>query len=123
MDTISITCIINNISRFIHLVSSQTMKAMPIQKDYRQLVGVLKLLKAVLDEIVDYKVPIDEFLYKECEELDVAVNETREFIENWSPNMSKIYSVSNILTPSPPPPPEKRGNNLLGTHYSKGMIF
>ncbi|KAG7984742.1 hypothetical protein I3843_04G176700 [Carya illinoinensis] len=93
MDTKSVTCLTNNISRFIHLVSSQTTKAMPLQKDYRQLVGVLKLLKAVLDEIVDYKIPTDEFLYKECEELDVAVNETRDFIENWSPTMSKICSV------------------------------
>lgn len=66
---------------------------MPILKDYRDLVGALKLLKAVLDEVVDYKIPSDEILCKECEELDITVNETREFIENWSPKVSKICSV------------------------------
>ncbi|KAF5482413.1 hypothetical protein F2P56_002986 [Juglans regia] len=93
MDATVVNCLINSISRFIHLVSSQSIKHLPLQKDYRHLVGVLKLLKAVLDETVDYKIPSDEILYKECEELDVAINETREFIENWSPKMSKICSV------------------------------
>lgn len=97
MDTSSVKCLINSISRFILLVSCQTMKAMPIQKDYRDLVGALKLLKAVLDEVVDYKIPSDEILCKECEELDTAINETREFMENWSPKMSKLGSVSNIF--------------------------
>ena len=97
MDTSSVKCLINSISRFIHLVSCQTMKSMPILKDYRDLVGALKLLKAVLDEVVDYKIPSDEILCKECEELDITVNETREFIENWSPKVSKICSVSSLL--------------------------
>ncbi|KAB1223754.1 U-box domain-containing protein 3 [Morella rubra] len=93
MDTASVKCLINSISRFIHLVSCQTMKTMPIQTDYRDLVSVLKLLKAVLDEVVENKIPSDEILYKECEELDMTVNETREFIETWSPKTSKICSV------------------------------
>nr|XP_023907556.1 U-box domain-containing protein 3 [Quercus suber]XP_023907557.1 U-box domain-containing protein 3 [Quercus suber] len=93
MDTSSVKCLINSISRFILLVSCQTMKAMPVQKDYRDLVNALKLLKAVLDEVVDYKIPSDEILCKECEELDTAINETREFMENWSPKMSKLCSV------------------------------
>lgn len=83
------------------------MKAMPIQKDYRDLVGALKLLKAVLDEVVDYKIPSDEILCKECEELDTAINETREFMENWSPKMSKLCSVSNIFL----------------TYFPRGSIF
>jgi hypothetical protein len=97
MDTTSVKCLINSISRFILLVSCQTMKPLPIQKDYRDLVGVLKPLKAVLDEVVDSIIPSDEILYKQCEELDMAVDEAREFIENWSPKMSKICSVSNLL--------------------------
>lgn len=107
MDTSAVKCLLNSISRFILLVSCQTMKAMPIQKDYRDLVGALKLLKAVLDEVVDYKIPSDEILCKECEELDTAINETREFMENWSPKMSKLCSVSNILL----------------TYFPRGSIF
>jgi hypothetical protein len=113
MDTTSVKCLINSISRFILLVSCQTMKPLPIQKDYRDLVGVLKPLKAVLDEVVDSIIPSDEILYKQCEELDMAVDEAREFIENWSPKMSKICSVSNLLLTYPgsivnPPPPLKK---------------
>ncbi|PQM36267.1 U-box domain-containing protein 3 isoform X2 [Prunus yedoensis var. nudiflora] len=38
MDMASIKCLINSISRFVHLVSSQRSKPMPIQKDYRTIV-------------------------------------------------------------------------------------
>lgn len=93
MDMASIKCLINSISRFVHLVSSQRSKPMPIQKDYKTIVDVLKLLKPLLDEVVDYKIPSDEILYKECEELDMAVNGAREFMENWSPKLSRILSA------------------------------
>ncbi|TQE13802.1 hypothetical protein C1H46_000809 [Malus baccata] len=98
MDIASIKCLINSISRFVHLVSSQTSKRIPIQKDYRTIVDVLKLLKSLLDEVVDFKIPSDDILYKECDELDMAVNGAREFMEKWSPKSSKILSVSaNLL--------------------------
>ncbi|KAF2286825.1 hypothetical protein GH714_030552 [Hevea brasiliensis] len=87
---VTVRCLINSISRFILLVSCQTQTPMPIQKDYRSMAMVLKHLKTVLDEIVDYEVSSDEILYKECEELDLAVNEAREFMENCYPKMSKI---------------------------------
>ena len=61
------------------------------------MVGVLKRLKPVLDDVMDYKLPLHENLYKECEELDVRVNEARDFIEKWGPKMSKIHSVSEYL--------------------------
>ncbi|TXG63835.1 hypothetical protein EZV62_010829 [Acer yangbiense] len=93
MDTASVRCLVNSISRFIHLVSCLTMKLIPIRKDYKNMVGVLKLLKPVLDEVVDCKIPSDEILNKECEEMDMTVNEAREFMENWSPKMSKISGV------------------------------
>ncbi|XP_044503591.1 U-box domain-containing protein 3-like isoform X2 [Mangifera indica] len=90
---ISVRCLINSISRFIHLISCLSIKVPSIQNDYKNIAGVLKLLKPLLDEVVDYKIPSDEILNKECEELDMAVNEAREFMEKWSPKMSKICSV------------------------------
>lgn len=96
MDTTSVRCLINSISRFIHLVSCQTIKLTPVQKAYKIMAGALKLLKTLLDEVVDYKIPSDEILIKECEELDMAVNEAREFVENWSPKMSKFLCVSSL---------------------------
>uniref|UniRef100_A0A2P2JYM7 RING-type E3 ubiquitin transferase n=1 Tax=Rhizophora mucronata TaxID=61149 RepID=A0A2P2JYM7_RHIMU len=93
MDTTSMRCLINSICRFIHLVSCQTGRPTLIQKDYKSMVVVLKHLKPVLDEVVDYQISSDEILCQECEKLDVAVNEGREFMENWCSKMSKIYSV------------------------------
>ena len=97
MDTTSVRCLINSISRFIHLVSCQSIKVVPVEKDYRNMVVALKLLKLLLDDVVDCEIPSDEILYKECEELDMLVNEAREFMENWCPKMSKIHRVSLIL--------------------------
>ncbi|KAJ7977232.1 RING-type E3 ubiquitin transferase [Quillaja saponaria] len=93
MDATSSKCLINSISRFLHLVSCQTTKCIPIQKDYCSIVGILKHLKPVLDEVVDCKIPSDEYLHKECEELDMIVNEARDFVENWCPKMSKIHGI------------------------------
>ncbi|XP_061968843.1 U-box domain-containing protein 3-like [Populus nigra] len=93
METSSVRCLINSISRFMHLVSCQTKKYMPIQKDYEIMVIMLKHLKPVLDEVDDYNISSDEILCRECEELDAAVNEAREFMEKWCPQMSRICSV------------------------------
>ncbi|WOG94925.1 hypothetical protein DCAR_0314222 [Daucus carota subsp. sativus] len=93
MDTKSVSCLINTISRFLHLLSSFEMKNMPAQNGYRNIASSLKILKLILDNVVESKVSSDEILCKECEILDVAVNEAREFIENWSPQMSKFCSV------------------------------
>ncbi|KAK7277556.1 hypothetical protein RJT34_22571 [Clitoria ternatea] len=92
-DTTSMKCLINSISRFVHLVSCQTMKPMPFQKICSNMVGVLKRLKPVLDDVMDYKISLDESLCKECEKLDMRVNEARDFIEKWGPKASKIHSV------------------------------
>ncbi|GMH27983.1 hypothetical protein Nepgr_029826 [Nepenthes gracilis] len=62
-------------------------------KDFESVAVLMKHLKPVLDEIADDKVPLDDILLKECEELDAAVNEAREFIERLSPKMSRIFSV------------------------------
>ncbi|XP_022771280.1 U-box domain-containing protein 3-like isoform X2 [Durio zibethinus] len=93
MATTSVRCLINSISRFIHLVSCQTIKGVPIEKEYRKIVVVLKLLKPLLDDVVDCEIPSDEVLFKDCEELDMLVNEAREFLENWCPTMSKTHRV------------------------------
>ncbi|KAL2321054.1 hypothetical protein Fmac_030023 [Flemingia macrophylla] len=92
-NTISVKCLVNGISRFIHLVSCQTVKLVPLQMNCNNMAGVLKYLKPMLDDIVDYNIALDENLYRECEELDMWVKEAREFIQKWGPKMSKIHSV------------------------------
>jgi len=55
---------------------------------------MLKHLKPILDEVDDDKVRSDRNLWRECEVLDISVNAAREFMERWSPKMSRILSVS-----------------------------
>ncbi|URE01224.1 Kinesin-associated protein (KAP) [Musa troglodytarum] len=92
MDGEIIGGLINSISRFIHLVACQTIKSAAI-KDFRKIVGILKLLKPVLDEALDSELPLDGHLVKESEELDAAVNDARELTEKAPHRMSKIYTV------------------------------
>ncbi|KAK9067543.1 hypothetical protein SSX86_011654 [Deinandra increscens subsp. villosa] len=86
-------CVTNSFSRFIHLVTFGVPKNLPSQQDYKYVANSLKLFKRVLDNIDGSCIQSNELLCKEFEELDVAVNEAREFIENWSFHMSKIYGV------------------------------
>ena len=93
MDKNIIGGLINSISRLIHLVACQTMKSSDL-KGITYIVRVLKLLKPVLDEVLETGIPSDEKLTRELEELDIAVNKSREFMEKRSYKMSKIYTVS-----------------------------
>ncbi|KEH23933.1 armadillo/beta-catenin repeat protein [Medicago truncatula] len=93
MDLTSAKCVLNSISRLIHLVSCQAVKPVPLQKNCNNMVAALRCLKPVLDDVVDYKIPLDENPYRECDELDIQVNEAREFVEKWSPKTSRIHSV------------------------------
>ena len=94
METKSARCLINSISRLILLVSCQTMKFMPTQKDFESMTVLMKHMKPFLDEVIDEKIRPDENLLEECEKLDIDINEARECIERWSPKASKILSVS-----------------------------
>lgn len=96
MDLTSVKCLINSISRFIHLVTCRISKTVPGQKDFEDTASMLKLLKPTLDDVVDTRVPSDETVCRECEEMDTAINEAREFLENYSPKKSKILSVSTF---------------------------
>ena len=96
METRSISCLINSISRFVHLVSCQTSRSLPTLKDFQSMAGLLKHLKPFLDEVVDGKIIPDRIFLKECEKLDIDVNEAREFMEKWTSKASRILSVSNL---------------------------
>lgn len=87
-------CLSNSFSRFIHLITFGVPKNLPCQQEYKDAASSFKLFKRILDNIDDTNIHPDEILCKEFEELDVAVNEAREFVENWGVHMSKICGVS-----------------------------
>ncbi|RID65228.1 hypothetical protein BRARA_D00441 [Brassica rapa] len=93
MDPVPVRCLLNSISRYLHLVACQTIRYKPIQTCIGNVVHLLKLLKPFLDDVVDCKVPPDDCLNSACEDLDSVVNQAREFLEDWSPKMSKLFGV------------------------------
>ncbi|KAJ4904669.1 U-box domain-containing protein 3 [Raphanus sativus] len=93
MDPVPVRCLLNSISRYLHLVACQTIRYKPIQTCVGNVVHLLKLVKPFLDDVVDCKVPPDDCLNSACEDLDSVVNQAREFLEDWSPKMSKLFGV------------------------------
>ncbi|VVB05696.1 unnamed protein product [Arabis nemorensis] len=94
MDPVPVRCLLNSISRYLHLVACQTIRCSnPIQTCIGNVVLLLKLLKPWLDEVVDCKIPSDDCLNRSCEDLDSVVNQAREFLEDWSPKLSKLFGV------------------------------
>ncbi|KAL8137222.1 hypothetical protein V2J09_003223 [Rumex salicifolius] len=93
MENKSIRCLINGISRFIHLISCQTSMLMPSHKDFERVAMLMKHLNPFLDEVVGEKISPDGIFLKECEKLDTDVKEATDCIERWSSNASKILSV------------------------------
>ncbi|KAL9227610.1 hypothetical protein vseg_003281 [Gypsophila vaccaria] len=92
METNSVRCLSNTLSRFIHLMSCQTWNSIPTQY-LKSMATLLKYLKPLLDDIDEDEVASDSNLWKTCENLDDSVNAARDFIERWSPKTSKILSV------------------------------
>ncbi|KAL0848037.1 hypothetical protein Bca101_021284 [Brassica carinata] len=94
MDPVPVRCLLNTISRYLHLVACQTIRYNPIQTCIGNVVHLLRLLKPILDELVDCKTPPDDdCLNSACEDLDSVVNQAREFLEDWSPKLSKLFGV------------------------------
>ncbi|XP_010243920.1 PREDICTED: U-box domain-containing protein 4 [Nelumbo nucifera] len=95
MEISYLKALLNNISRLGHL-SSNNVDSEPVKKYYQKLDEILKLLRSILDGIVDSDKASDEILNKTFEELDGFVDEARELIESWHPMMSKVYFVLQI---------------------------
>ncbi|KAK7290368.1 hypothetical protein RIF29_04735 [Crotalaria pallida] len=84
---------VNGISSFLHLSFSGKYNSEPVTKYYQKAEEILKLLKPIIDAIVNSELASDEVLCKMFEELGHAVDELREHIENWHLLSSKVYFV------------------------------
>lgn len=88
--------LLNNISSFFRLSSSDNLNSMPVQKYHQKIEEILKLLKPILDTIVDSEIASDGLLTKSFEDLCQSVHELRELFESWHPLTSKVYFVLQI---------------------------
>ncbi|KAJ1422909.1 Zinc finger, RING/FYVE/PHD-type [Sesbania bispinosa] len=69
------------------------MNSEPVSKYYQKAEEILKLLKPIIDAIVNSELTTDEVLNKMFEELGHVIDELKEHIENWHPLSSKVYFI------------------------------
>ncbi|KAK4380284.1 hypothetical protein RND71_002146 [Anisodus tanguticus] len=85
--------LLNNISCFSHLSSSDHMSGDLVRRYYCKIEDILKLVKPILDSIVDVEAASGELLLKAFAGLAQRVDELRELFETWEPLCSKVYFV------------------------------
>ena len=95
MEISLLKALLNNISSFLHLLSIDNLSSDLVQKHHQKAEEILKLLKPILDAIVDSEIASDEVLTKAFDELGQSVDELRDLFENWQPLASKVYFVSS----------------------------
>lgn len=88
--------LVNNISSFFHLSAHENINCEPVQKYYRKIEEILKLLKPVLDSIFDAEITSNEKLQKAFSGLGQCVEELRDIFESWQMLMSKVYFVLQV---------------------------
>ncbi|XP_022865468.1 U-box domain-containing protein 4-like [Olea europaea var. sylvestris] len=88
--------LLNSIASVFQLSSRESIKCEPVQKYHQKIEEMLKLLKPILDAILDAEIPKDEILQKEFAGLCQSVDNLREMFENWEPLMSKVYFVLQV---------------------------
>lgn len=86
--------LLSNISSFLRLSSLDNINVDPVQKYYQRVEEILKLLKPILDAIVDSEIASSEVFNKVFQELAQSIDELREIFESWQTLSSKVYFVS-----------------------------
>ncbi|NP_001312594.1 U-box domain-containing protein 4-like isoform X1 [Nicotiana tabacum] len=85
--------LLNNISCFSHLSSSDHISGELVRRYYCKIEDILKLVKPILDAIVDVEAASGELLLKAFAGLAQCVDELRELFETLEPLCSKVYFV------------------------------
>ncbi|XP_020573975.1 U-box domain-containing protein 4-like [Phalaenopsis equestris] len=93
MELSSIKILLNSISCFGLLSSSNAIKAEIVKRYCQKIDEILMLLKLVLEEAVLYEIIPDAKLTEVLIQLDSIVNEASELLRSWHETMSKVYFV------------------------------
>lgn len=89
--------LLNNISQFFHLSSSESISDVLVQRYYCKNEDLLNILKPILEAIVDVEAASNELLQKAFGRVAQFIDGLRELYETWQPLGSKVYFVwSNI---------------------------
>lgn len=93
MEISLLKALLNNISLYFRLSSHENINQEPVRKYYRKIEEILKLLKPVLDAVLQSDMTFEELLQKAFVELGLSVSDLRKLFENWQPLGSKINFV------------------------------
>ncbi|XP_019240356.1 PREDICTED: U-box domain-containing protein 4-like isoform X2 [Nicotiana attenuata] len=85
--------LLNNISQFFHLSSSESISDVLVQRYYCKNEDLLNILKPILEAIVDVEAASSELLQKAFARLAQFIDELRELYETWQLLGSKVYFV------------------------------
>ncbi|XVF59331.1 hypothetical protein PTKIN_Ptkin07bG0267200 [Pterospermum kingtungense] len=96
MEISLLKALLSNISSFLNLSSFENINKEPVQKYYLRAEEILKLLKSILNAIVDSEITSDEVLTKAFDGLGLSIEELREQFESWQPLLSKVYFVLQV---------------------------
>ncbi|KAL8498546.1 hypothetical protein ACS0TY_021760 [Phlomoides rotata] len=88
--------LLENINSFLELSSYESISCELVKKHHQNIEEILKLLKQVLDAIVNTEIASVEMLQNEFAGLHQSVDELRQIFENWQPLMSKLYFVLQV---------------------------
>ncbi|XP_074280490.1 U-box domain-containing protein 4 [Silene latifolia] len=83
--------LLHNISSFLRLSSSDNFNLEPLRKNTQKMEEILKLLKSILDAVIDTKVASDELLSKPLEQIGLSIDESRDVMESWDSLSSRVY--------------------------------
>ncbi|OEL30124.1 hypothetical protein BAE44_0008856 [Dichanthelium oligosanthes] len=90
--------IINSISNFRVLFSSNAVETELVKRYGRKIDEMLDLLKMVIDGVLTQITPDDKLL-EVLQELDVTINEALKLLGSWDWMMSRIYFVTPLSLP------------------------
>lgn len=85
--------IINSISSFRALLSSNVVETELVKRYGRKIDEILDLLKMVIGGVLTQVAPDDKLL-EVLEELDIAINDAVKLVGSWDWMTSKIYFVT-----------------------------
>ncbi|XP_010314681.1 U-box domain-containing protein 4-like isoform X1 [Solanum lycopersicum] len=88
--------LLSSISQFFHLSSSENITDILVQRYYCKAEDLLKILKPILEAIVDVEAASSEMLQKAFAGLAQSVDELRELCETWQPLGSNVYFVLQV---------------------------
>ena len=84
---------LKNISSFLRLSCKDNTSFDIVEKYYIKIEELLKLIKPVLESVIDVEVASHESLQKEFADLSQSVDNLRKVLEDCHPLMSKVYFV------------------------------